>query len=206
MTFPASNGVSRPPKQIDEEHVATRSALVFALIIFAAVPVGAQGRFEWGPLIGVYKAQNADGLRLIVGGALRFKISEMLGVEGSINYREEEYGDETVKVRSWPVILTGLLYPIQFLYVSIGVGWYSTSANYGVPAGLPGGLTTLSRESKQQFGWHFGGGVELPVYSFVSLLGDIRYVFLNYNFKYLPGSSVVNSNSPIITAGLLFHL
>jgi opacity protein-like surface antigen len=180
--------------------------LILLLVIFAPAPVVAQGPVEVGPLVGIYKPKNADGLRLIAGGALRFRISEILEVEGSINYREEEYGDGSVKVRSWPVILTGLLYPIEALYGSIGVGWYNTSANYGVPPGLPGGLSTLSRESKRQFGWHFGGGVELPVFSFVNLVGDIRYVFLNYNFKYLPGSSVVNSNSPIITAGLFFRL
>jgi opacity protein-like surface antigen len=193
-------------KTIDEEHVATRSGLILILTIFAVVPVGAQDRVEMGPLVGLYKAQNADGLRFILGAGLRYKFSEMLAVEASINYRDEKYVGGSVDVKSWPVIVTGLLYPIPFLYGAIGAGWYNTSASYSVAPGLPGGLTTVSAEPNRQFGWHFGGGVELPVFSSVNLVGDIRYVFLGYDFKSLPGSSVVNSNSPIITAGLLFRL
>ena len=64
----------------------------------------------------------------------------------------------------------------------------------------------MGSETKQQFGWHFGGGVELPLGSVGKLVGDIRYVFLNYNFKSFPGSNDVNSNFYVITAGILFGL
>ncbi len=194
------------PGAILKEHMGTRFALILVLIVSAVVPAAAQSVMGLAPLVGCYKAQNADGLRLLGGAAFRFRFSEILGVEASINYRGEEYSNGSVEVKSWPVMVTGLLYPIPAVYGAIGAGWYNTFVSYNVPSEFPGGPASISRESKQQFGWHFGGGVELPVYSYVKLIGDIRYVFLNQNFRGFPGSSVVNSNSPIVTAGLLFSL
>jgi opacity protein-like surface antigen len=186
--------------------MAIRSALILVLFIFAVVPVAAQWGVGFGPQVGIYRARDADGFRVMGGVALRFRLSEAVGIEGSINYREEKYGNGSVDVKSWPVMVTGLLYPISSVYGAIGAGWYNTSVSYNVPPGLPGGLSTTSGERKQQFGWHFGGGLELPVFSFVKLVGDITYVVLNYNFKSLPGRNSVISNSPVMAAGLLFGL
>jgi hypothetical protein len=38
------------------------------------------------------------------------------------------------------------------------------------------------------------------------LVGDIRYVFLDYDFDNFPGSNGVKSNFYVVTAGLLFNL
>lgn len=186
--------------------MATRSVLTLVLIIFAVVPVAAQGGVGFGPQVGMYKAHDADGVRVMGGAALRLKLSEWLGVEGSINYREEEYFNGVANVKSWPVMVTGLVYPIPVVYGAIGAGWYNTTINYNLPPGFLGGPGTIARETKQEFGWHFGGGVELPVGSVAKLVGDIRYVFLNYDFKNFPGGKGVNSNFYVITAGLLFGL
>ena len=78
--------------------------------------------------------------------------------------------------------------------------------SYNVPPGLLAGASSISSETKQQFGWHFGGGLELPVFSSVKLVGDMRYVFLNYNFKSFPGSNGVNSNFYVMSVSLLFGL
>ncbi len=175
------------------------------LVIFAAVSVAAQGGIGFGPQVGFYKSQDADGARVMGGAALRLKFSEVLGVEGSINYREEEYGNGFVSVKSWPVMVTGLLYPIPMVYGAIGAGWYSTTIDYDFPPGFLGSPTIITSETKQEFGWHFGGGVELPLGSAAKLVGDIRYVFLNYDFENVPGNGV-SSNFYVITAGLLFGL
>ena len=181
-----------------------RSAWILILLSASAVPAPAQSGVAVGPLLGLCKAQDANGYRVFGGGALRFKFSEILGVEGSFNYGGEDYGSGTVEVKNFPVMVTGLLYPIPGVYGAIGAGWYHTYVSYSVPPGLPGGLTTNSRETKQQFGWHFGVGVELPLLPFVRLVGDVRYVYLGDRFNSLPGKSVVSSNSPLMTAGLLF--
>lgn len=190
--------------------MATRSILTLILIIFAVVTVAAQGSVGFGPQVGIYKAQDADGVRVMGGAALRIKFSEALGVEGSINYRQEEYGNGSVSVKSWPVMVTGLLYPIPIVYGAIGAGWYNTSIDYNFSSGFLGGpviqASEITHETKQEFGWHFGGGVELPLGSVAKLVGDIRYVFLNYDFSRFPGSGGVNNNFYVVTAGLLFGL
>ena len=184
----------------------TRIAMTLALVVFAVTTLAAQGSIGFGPQIGIYNTQSGDGVRIMGGAALRLKFSDALGVEASINYREEQFVNGAVDVKSWPVMVTGLLYPIPVIYGALGAGWYNTSISYNVPPGLLGGLTSLSSETKQQFGCHFGGGVELPLGPVGKLVGDIRYVFLNYNFKTFPGSNGVNSNFYVITVGLLFGL
>jgi len=186
--------------------MATRSVLTLVLIIFASIPVAAQGGIGFGPQVGFYKAQDADDVRIMGGAALRLKLSEALGVEASINYRKEAYSNGFVNATSWPVMVTGLVYPIPVVYGAIGAGWYNTSIDYNIPPGFLGGPGTITSETKQEFGWHFGGGVELPVGSVAKIVGDIRYVFLNYDFKSFPGSNGVNSNFYVITVGLLFGL
>ena len=175
--------------------------LAFALMFIAGSRAYAQGAYL-GPQLGIYNARDADNAKLMGGAALRLNLSPALGIEGSINYREEEYAQGKVTARSWPVMVTGLLYPVPVLYGAIGVGWYNTTLDYD--GGKIG--REINSETKQKFGWHFGGGVELPVGSTAKLVGDIRYVFLNYNFKALPGSNGVNSDFYVITAGLLFGL
>jgi opacity protein-like surface antigen len=191
---------------MDEEQMTVRCALILALFIPGMVPCTAQNGIGFGPLLGLYKARDADGYRIVGGAALRFRLSEIIGLEGSVNYREETYSHGSVDVTSWPVTVTGLLYPIHFVYGAIGAGWYSTSVRYNISPGSPGGLASVTRETKQQFGWHFGAGVELNLFSFVKLVGDMRYVILDYNFKSLPGSNGVISSSPVMTASLLFGL
>lgn len=186
--------------------MATRYVMTLVLIILAAVPVVAQGGIGFGPQVGFYKAQDADGARVMGGVALRMRFSEIFGVEGSINYRKEEYGNGFATVTSWPVMVTGLIYPIPVAYGAIGAGWYSTFIDYNLPSGFLGGPATIAAETQQEFGWHFGGGVELPLGSVAKLIGDVRYVFLNHDFQQVPGSNGANSNFYIITAGVLFGL
>jgi hypothetical protein len=100
---------------------------------------------------------------------------------------------------------TGLIYPIPVVYGAIGAGWYNSSISYNIPPGLLGGAT-ISSETKQSFGWHFGGGVEVPVGTIGKLVGDIRYVFLDYDFQKFPGTEGVKNNFYVITAALLFGL
>jgi hypothetical protein len=179
--------------------MASRFILALTLVTLSAATVAAQSGIEVGPQIGFYRAQDADHARGIGGVSMRFRFSDMFGIEGSINYREEIYGNGSVDVKSWPVMVTGLLYPIPVVYGAIGAGWYNSSIEYNYPP------FTVS-ETKQEFGWHFGGGLELPLDAATKLVGDIRYVFLNYNFKSFPGSNGMNSDFYVVSASLLFCL
>lgn len=62
----------------------------------------------------------------------------------------------------------------------------------------------LGGETKSDFGWHFGSGLEIPLGG-ATLVGDLRYVFLNYGFDAAPGSEV-DSDFYMATGGLFFNL
>jgi opacity protein-like surface antigen len=168
------------------------------LIALMVARVNAQS-ISLGPQVGYYKVQDADKGSYMGGVALRLKLMG-LGVEASINYRQEKYANDALTVRSWPMMVTGLIYPLPFIYGAIGAGWYSLTFDYDQSK-----LPFLKDETTKKMGWHFGGGVELPLGS-IKLTGDIRYVFLNYDFKEIPGSGDLKSNFTVITVGFLFGL
>ena len=175
--------------------------VMLIVTVIAGSKAHAQGAYL-GPQLGIYSAKDADNAKLLGGAALRLRLSPGLGVEGSINYREEDYAGGRVSVKSWPVMVTGLIYPFPMLYGAIGAGWYNTTFDYD--AGKIG--REISSRTEQKFGWHFGAGAELPVGASAKLVGDIRYVFLNYNFEQFPGSSNLSANFYVITVGLLFGI
>lgn len=104
-------------------------------------------------------------------------------------------------VRSWPIMVTGLIYPLPILYGAIGGGWYNTTFDYDQTA-----LDIIEDETTQEFGWHFGAGLELPLGPKTKLSGDIRYVFLDYTFESIPGAEDLDSDFYVISIGLFFGL
>jgi hypothetical protein len=175
------------------------ASIAILLAAFIAPHVSAQS-IKLGPQAGYQKAKDADAGKLMGGAALRLKLTPALGIEGSINYRQEKFNNGALTVRSWPVMVTGLLYPLPIVYGAVGAGWYNTKFEFEPAGGVVG-----IEETKQEFGWHFGGGVELPVGAGTKLSGDIRYVFLNYDFDKVPGVQV-DRDFYVVSAGLLFGL
>jgi hypothetical protein len=88
----------------------------------------------------------------------------------------------------------------------VGAGWYNTTIDYNIPATAISAPITVASETRQKFGWHFGRGLGLPLGTSAKLVGDIKYVFLNYHFQDFPGSNGVSSNFYVMTAGVLFKL
>ena len=177
-----------------------KSLLIIGLSVLMIGQVNSQD-LHMGPQVGYYRVQDADEGSFLGGVALRLKLAKSFGVEASINYRQENYVNNALTVRSWPIMVTGLIYALPIVYGAIGFGWYNTTLDYNQNK-----FTYLKDETTQKVGWHFGGGVELPIGSNSKLSGDIRYMFLNYDFKEIPGSSAVNSNFYVITIGYLFGL
>jgi hypothetical protein len=139
------------------------------------------------------------------GVALRAR-AEILGVEASINFRQDESSDGLIEATSWPVMVTGLIYPVPIAYGAIGAGWYNTTFEFTPPPGYLGSPDDFGDETRQEFGWHFGGGLELPIGAETAkLVADIRYVFLDYQFDSFPGADE-NANFLVVTAGVLFNL
>ena len=156
-------------------------------------------RVLFGPIIGISKSPDVDA-NLIGGAALRLKLLPFLGLEGAIAYHQEQFGDDdALTVKSWPVQVTGMLYPTSWLYGAMGAGWYMTTLDYDPD------VQFLDDDTSNEFGWHFGGGVEVPLGERVRLSGDLRYVFIDYNFEGVPGvDEDIDSNFYMATAGLLF--
>ena len=154
-----------------------------------------------GPQIGYYKTQDADNGSAMIGAALRLKLSDSFGVEGSINYRSEKFDGGNIKTTSYPIMATAMIYVLPIVYGAAGIGWYNVKYQYSDLYKTAG----LTDETKQQVGYHFGAGAELG-FGNIILTGDIRYVFLDLKFDKLPNSKSIKSNFYVMTAGVLFRL
>ena len=178
-------------------------AVVFMFATAGYAQMGPKVDLTIGPQLGYQKAGDADNGKLMYGAAIRIHGVPFLGFEGSINYRQESYLNDRVTVKSFPIMVTGLLYVLPMVYGAVGFGWYNTKFDYNSELNTLG----VSDKTTQKVGWHFGAGVQLPLglKSDNYLIVDIRYVFLNYNFDGVPGSDV-NANFYVITAGLQFGL
>jgi hypothetical protein len=185
-----------------------KSMLVLFFMLMSTILIKAQdSRAYLGPQIGWFKASGADASKPLFGGALRLKLSQAFALEAAVDYRSENYDNGAVSVTSWPVMVSAMIYPFPILYGVIGAGWYNTSITYSSDLHLFG----IKDQTEQKFGWHFGAGFEIPIGGSMSspgvvLTGDIKYVFLNYDFQTLPGSPGTSSDFVMLTVGLLFGL
>ena len=177
-----------------------RIIIVMVIGIFGSGILSAQG-VSIGPVLGYQKASDADDGRLMYGAALRMKVSPGLGLEGSIIYRQEKYADGLVTVKSWPVMASVLLYPFTSVYGTFGGGWYNTTFEFDREQ-----LPMLNNKTNQEFGWHLGGGLELPFSSTSRIFGDIRYVFIDYDIEELVEINGIQNNFYVITVGLLIGI
>lgn len=151
-----------------------------------------------GPQAGFHKAADADNGKYMFGAALKLKLTNALGFEGSLNYREEEYRNGAIAISQWPVLMSGLFYIVPQIYGLAGVGWYNTKIEF------ENTLVDLPDRSSQEFGWHFGAGVDIPLSEAAFLTTDFRYTFIDYEFQEVPGTDEINSDFFIVKAGLMF--
>jgi opacity protein-like surface antigen len=155
-----------------------------------------------GPQIGYQRAGDAESGRIMLGAFIRAKLSMAFAIDGSVNYRTEEYGP--INVTSWPVLLSVLVYPVPAVYGLAGVGWHFSTIGFENSRFED----DLEDRTESPFGFHLGGGLEIPLGETMKLFGDIKYVFLNYdleNIDEVPLSDL-NSNFYLINVGLAFGL
>jgi hypothetical protein len=188
-----------------EKDMVSRYLIFCAMLLFGIGTAAAEGFAAFGPQVGFYKLQGSNESRTMGGLAMRLRLSENLGIQGSINYREERYLNGFIQTQSWPVLVTGQYFFSPHIFALAGTGWYNTSVEYHYPITNPPG-TNVVEERKQEFGWHFGGGIELPLGLGTKITSDIKYVFLDYAFNNFPGAGGVNSNFYVISVGFLFGL
>lgn len=182
------------------------TGILLGILILAPLSARSQTNLYFGPHLGIQKSSGAENTNYLAGATLRLKLLPILAVEGDIGYRQEKFGSGAVTVKEWPVTVTGLLYPLPIIpiYGGVGAGWYFTTLDYSTKYNQDG----YSDGTSRKFGWHVVVGLELPVSSNLKLFGDVRYVFLNYKFKNLPGAVLdgTDANFYSINVGLLFRL
>lgn len=150
-----------------------------------AADPGAAGNI--GPHLAFSKTKDANDGNFLVGGHLELMLAPILGLQGSADYRSEDHfvartplGDESLHVRTIPLLLTGRLYlpgpmPIR-PFALAGAGWYHVAYDYS--AGLESRYGWKD-ESVDTFGWHLGAGVNLALAPNVTMSAEGRYNFVD---------------------------
>lgn len=152
-----------------------RRRIVIALVLTAGLvtlfAVRSSSATEIIPSVGLSRPVdgNADS-RVYTGLAIRSALAPVVNGEIGVAYRNESRFNDQLHVRSWP-ITASLYFAPGPVYAGAGVGWYQTSFSY--PDGSP-----FADETRQDFGVHVGGGVELPLSPGAGVDLNGRYVMM----------------------------
>ena len=152
-----------------------RAATAALLLYIGSAATGASpaGAVEIVPSYGLTRASDGDQTRSNLGLALRSGLAgPMLQSEIGVSYRSEQYYDGDLDVKKIPVTASLLVRPVPMLHADAGIGLYITKYDY-TTAALQG-----SDETKEQFGVHLGGGIQMPLAPMMALDLTGRYVFM----------------------------
>ncbi len=132
-------------------------------------------------------------------GAMARLRGKFVGVEGAVDYKNEDLGGD-VELKSWPVTASLMVYPIPVAYAMAGLGWYNSTLDF------PDG-SLFEDQTDTQLGYHLGAGVELPMAQSLSLTGDFRYHFVDYEFDDIPSSiGNVDADAFSLNGGVIIYL
>ena len=156
--------------------------------------------FAMGPSLGFYATPDTDHWNTVVGVHSRYKFN-FVGAELAINYKSEQYNNDIIWVKSWPIRASVLLYPLPWMYAIGGIGYYELYIDYNQNYDQ---LVDFENESKQQWGAHAGLGVEKTISKTSILVVEMRYSNIDYDFTPFPTSSDIDTNAFAIVATMLF--
>jgi len=127
--------------------------------------------FSIGPRATYSKPADADSGTYSGGAQVRFGITPSLKLEGSIDYRRDEF-TKYIKIHVYPVQASVMAYLIPNKYINPfllgGVGWYYTQIE---------GPLNFSYTSNR-FGFHAGAGLEIMLSGTLSLDGSYRKIWV----------------------------
>lgn len=134
------------------------------------------------------------------GAQLRIHPSRYLAIEGSADYRREEF-DGGTKSHTYPVQGSLLIYPFGTTrlapFILGGGGWYFSTIDG------PGGFS----DTQHRFGGHVGGGLQFFITDHFSIDSTYRHIWLerveskNQNLE----DKKFNDNGHMVTIGLNIH-
>jgi len=147
---------------------------------------------------------DIDASSFIGGGCLRLEVLSLITGELAVNYKKDEFeapDGSTQDISTVPIQISALITFLPIVYGTIGVGYYNVSANDDLKDQVQG-LDDLS-----QAALHLGVGAEIPIGNRLSVMGDLRYVFLDYNLDNVDEDVFDSSASfTTFTGGLLLRL
>src|SRR6185503_653912 len=127
---------------------------------------------------GSHTGGDIDATSFIGGGVARLELRSILTGELAVNYKKDDIevdGEKVGDIETIPIQVSALITFLPIVYGTIGVGYYNVSANDDITDQVEG-LDDLSDAAL-----HLGFGAEIPISSRWSVMGDVRYVFLDYN-------------------------
>ncbi len=148
--------------------------VVGTLVALTVLLVGARAGHggEIVPSLGLSKPLNGDAEAQLYGGlAVRGSVAPFLEGELAAAYRSEPRFNDQLRVRMWPVTASLYVKPLSLLYAGAGVGWYHTTYDYASTVPIPD-------ETRQQFGVHLGGGMQVPLGPGAAVDLNGRYVMM----------------------------
>ena len=161
-----------------------RAALCLVAFAFlSAPPAAAAQAVGIGPRLSLVRPDADAGLPdgtpsdRYTGGALRLRISPRTAIELAADWKSTTSEDATVRLRTYPVQGSLLLYPVNASlapYIVGGVGWYSQTME-ALIEGEPAAAMT-----ERRFGYHGGFGADIKMGKRATLFADYRYRFIRF--------------------------
>jgi outer membrane protein W len=156
--------------------------------------------FGIGPRGGFYDARDGDEGTFTGGLQARMRVLPFLAVEGSVDYHQSNFDDGAIEVRTYPLMVSGLLYvfpnPAFSPYLLAGVGWHFQDIEFEA-----GGT-----ERSNQFGGQAGAGFDVPLGTRTTLNADVRYIFLDFDDDVeTQAGEALSADSLAGTVGLTFY-
>jgi opacity protein-like surface antigen len=146
----------------------------FLLLLALALGTAIANATEIIPAVGMTRSVEGDNDARVFGSlSLRGQIIPLLATEVGVGYRQEDFDDDMLRVRTWPVTASLWLTPGNIFYAGAGVGWYNMSFDYDDSLEPP-----LESHTEQEFGVHLGGGLRIPLASNTAVDLHGRYVMM----------------------------
>jgi opacity protein-like surface antigen len=173
------NGAGIPDLATQEDKMFNKmknNALVGGMIIagtlFAFTPAVKAG--EIVPALGITNSteDSDDDVKLFGSLAVRGNLADALKAEVGVMYRNESYMAGDLNVRMWPITASLYVTPTPQLYLGGGVGWYNTTLDYDNDLGI-------DSNTEQDFGFHVGGGIQVPISEAAAVDLGGRYTFMD---------------------------
>lgn len=119
-----------------------------------------------------FRSNEADKDDWMTGAQLRFHLNPALTIEGSIDYRKDQFNNGEIDVKTYPIQASLLAYlapgNIVSPFILAGAGWYYTRVEQ---------VSTHADETRNRFGVHAGAGLEAWLNTYWSIDGSYRYIW-----------------------------